>query len=679
MRPDELQAQLMATFSLEAAEHVQTMNENLLALENGCAADVREQRVAELFRAAHSLKGAARAVSLADVEALSHQLEDAFAKMRQPQGESRAEALDGAFQTLDSIDALLRESVGGETAAPATTHPAEETVRIATDKLDALIAAVGELVVSKIGAERRAADIRALDATLEEWESSWSKLEEAESRLHAVRGQLSRLRRLFDNDARRAAQITADLQDAVRRMRMLPVASVFEPLPRMVRDLAHDSGKEVALLISGGETEIDRAVLERIKDPLTHLLRNAVDHGIETPEVRARAGKPPTATISLSAEHRGDLLVLEVTDDGAGIDVEAVRASAVDSGLLTRAAAAELSERQASSLIFRSGFTTSSVITGLSGRGVGLDVVREAVELLHGSIEVDSSPGASTTFSVSLPLWVSTMHCLLVQAEGQTFALPVSAVERVIRAAPEDLLPAAGRETVRIDGRPVIVSRLSEVLALKSAGGGDRQSRRPIVVLGGPDRRAAFLVDSLVQIYEVVIKGLPEPLSRVPHLAGATILGTGQVAMLLSPTELIASAERDRAAAPARMVAPDVAPPTVLVVEDSITTRTLEKNILETAGYRVRVAADGGEAWTLLESDDCDLIVADIEMPVMDGFELTARIRSDERHRDLPVVLVTSRDAQEDRERGIRAGADAYIVKGSFQQERLLDTIRRLT
>ena len=705
----DLQAELMATFSVEAEEHLQAMNRHLLALEAGSTLEARRQLIAEIFRAAHSLKGAARAVSLPEVEALSHTLEDLFAGIREGGLEPAPDALQRAYRTLDSIGSLL--GAGADMKAPRAEAPAMvrlrdggdfdqrpapargSSVRLATDKLDALMAAVGELLVSKIDAERRVADVRALEAALDRWDSTQSKrrrrteqttqdavtlFEETGARLHAARRELAELRRLLEADARRAAQITTDLQDAVRQTRMLAVSTLFEPLPRMVRDLARDSGKQVTLSISGGDTEVDRSVLERIKDPLTHLLRNAVDHGIEASELRAEARKPE-GTISLSAEHRGDMLVIELADDGAGIDLDALRAGAVEKGLLPSAAAAELSDREAIALIFRSGFSTSPLITDLSGRGVGLDVVREAVELLHGSVEVESRRGVGTTFTLSLPLSVSTMRCLLVEAGGQTFALPVSAVERVMRIEAAEIGRAGGRETVRHDGRPVVVARLANVLGLDATRDGrDRESKQPVVVLGGPGRRAAFLVDRVTQTCEVVIKSLPDPLFRVRHLAGATVLGSGQVAMLLRPADLIAAVERARGAVLAAAAAPEASPATILVVEDSITTRTLEKNILQAAGYRVRAAADGGEGWSLLESGDCDLVLADVDMPVMNGFELTARIRADQRHRDLPVVLVTSLDAREDRERGIQAGADAYIVKGAFEQERLLDTIRRL-
>ena len=460
---------------------------------------------------------------------------------------------------------------------------------------------------------------------------------------------------------------------------MLPVATLFQAFPRMARDLARDRGKEVAVAVDDGGTEVDRSVLEQVKDPLVHLVRNCVDHGLERPDVRAAAGKPRAGRISLRARQRGDTLLVEVADDGAGIDPARVRATAVERGLLSAEAAAELPDREALGLIFRSGFSTSPVVTDLSGRGVGLDVVREHVDRLHGSIDVASDVGDGTTMSLSVPLSVSTMHCLLLEAGGQTFALPVTGVERIVRVAAGQVQRAEGRQAVQVDGRPVVLASLAEVMGLgPPAQGQDPDAKRPVIVAAGQGRRVGLLVDRLERTQELVVKSLPAPLVRVRHVAGATILGSGRAGLILSSADLIASVERAEGAS-AGAAGTALAPaPTILVAEDSITTRTLEKSILEGAGYRVRVASDGAEAWRLLQEAGCDLLLTDVEMPGMGGFELTTRVRADQRLRDLPVVLVTSLDSDTDRDRGVSAGADAYVVKGAFDQERLLDTLRRL-
>jgi two-component system chemotaxis sensor kinase CheA len=690
-----MQAQLLAIFAVETTEHVQAMNRHLLALEGGATGEAREVLLPELFREAHNLKGAARAVSLSEVEALAHELEDLFARMKAGRLEPDRELLERAFRQLDSIEELVRAATGGSAepepppAGPADPEPAppapaaapaaavrapagDDSVRVATAKLDALMAQVGELLVMELGAEQRLDDARSLEAEL-------ATAGQSAERLRAARKSLGALRQRLQADARTRAQVTAELGADVRRARMRPVATLFQAFPRMARDLARDRGKEVAVAVDDGGTEVDRSVLEQVKDPLVHLVRNCIDHGLEPPEVRAEAGKPRAGRISLRARQRGDTLLVEVADDGAGIDPARVRATAVERGLLGPEAAAELADGEALGLVFRSGFSTSRVVTDLSGRGVGLDVVREHVDRLHGSIDVASDVGQGTTMSLSVPLSVSTMHCLLLEAGGQTFALPVTGVERIVRVAAGQVQRAEGRRAVPVDGRPVVLASLAEVMGLGApARAEDPEAKRPVIVAAGHGRRVGLLVDRLERTQELVVKSLPAPLERIRHVAGATILGSGRAALILSSADLIASVERAEGAG-AGTAGTALAPaPTILVAEDSITTRTLEKSILEGAGYRVRVAADGAEAWRLLQEAGCDLLLTDVEMPEMDGFELTTRVRADQRLRDLPVVLVTSLDSDTDRERGVSAGADAYVVKGAFDQERLLDTLRRL-
>jgi two-component system chemotaxis sensor kinase CheA len=707
---EEMLAHLRGIFAVEADEHLRAMNRHLLALEQGLAGQAREAALAEVFREAHSLKGAARGVNLPEVEGQAHKLEDLFAQMQDGSVLPGPGTIQEAYTTLDVIERLLRSpahdgdqgsaaGAGDEAGTPEGPAPrpggGEETIRVATAKLDALMADVGELLAARVGAEQRVADARALENVLAAWDSEWRRfarpgsrrgdgeaaaeaLRRVGDRLRAVRSAVEGLRHALEADTRRMAQVTGDLQDDVRMSRMLPIATVFEAFPRMVRDLARDRGREVELTLRGGDTEVDRSVLEQVKDPITHLLRNCVDHGVEPAELRLAAGKPRAATIALSARQRGDVLIIEVADDGAGIDVEGIRAAATRKGLIPAGRVEELSEREAISMVFRSGFSTSPIITDLSGRGVGLDVVGEAVARLRGSVEVETRSGEGTTFTLSLPLSVSTVSCLLMEVGGEVFALPARAVERVLRVSGDDVERAQGREAIRIGDEPVVLARLADVLGLGPAARALEPGRRqPVVVIETGERRVAFLVDRTAQMQEVVVKTLPEPLYRVRHLAGATIQGSGRGALILNAAELVASV--DRATWTSIAGSADERPsPTILVVEDAITTRTLERNILEAAGYRVQVAADGAEAWALLESQRCDLVVSDVEMPHMDGFELTAKVRGDQRLRDLPMVLVTSRESREDRERGIQVGADAYIVKGGFDQESLLETIRRL-
>jgi two-component system chemotaxis sensor kinase CheA len=819
---DDLQKQLMTLFVAEAQEHLQTINQNLLALEKKPTAEAYSHLLTETLREAHSLKGAARAVSLGEIETLAHQLESLFVTLQSGNSPLGAEGFDLVYQSLDAIGTLVQSASSGQAPSanldslkaglaklleavqsgkpvpsarkaprrtpppkkgqsnsgsgkepndppfpaaaddppdpPARVHqvakpsavkpkPApkkespvvvqeehrpEETIRLTTTKLDTLLSLMGELQVARLGSGQRLMELQALNETLSGWEGEWRKtrpdfrrmlvtadvevfqgeevladgarggirpatiqpmldfLQSNEIYLHNLRERVNELIQVFQADGRRMDQVAAEMEDEIRQTRMLPISTVFNAFPRMVRDLAREKGKEVSLVIQGGETAVDRSVLEQIKDPLLHLLRNCIDHGIETPEVRAGAGKDAQGTIRLSAAQQGDSLVIEIADDGAGIDLAGVRATAVKKHLLNEDTAASLSDHDALWLIFQSGFSTSPMITNLSGRGVGLDIVRQRVEHLHGLIDVANTPGKGVRFTLSVPLTVATTLCLLVRAGGrqlgdnfvpQTFAIPISNVVRLVRLDPEEIGSVEGRQAIRLNGEPVALWRLADVLGLNAGLLEKDDTQRLAVVVGAAEKRMAFLLDDVVGTQEMVINSLPWPLLRVRNAAGASILGSGAIVIVLNSVDLLASAEEKQPGSGALVTRGERAEektPVIMVADDSITTRTLEKNILEAAGYRVLAAADGLDAWTQMQSENCDLLVSDVVMPRLDGFGLTEKVRADERYKHLPIVLVTSLDLPQDRERGVQAGADAYIVKSAFDQEKLLDTIQRL-
>jgi two-component system chemotaxis sensor kinase CheA len=759
--------QLRLAFAVEAQEHLQTLSRDLLTLEQQAPAAAPEPLLAEIFRAAHSLKGAARAVGLENVAIVAHHLEDILGQIRSGAPLPHPGQFDLLYRALDVLTALVAGADGdaalaqatvdlvaqlehfGATAAlapldaqpapalraesePTLTTPVpppapavappprpvgaanalDETVRVTTAKLDAIMEQVGELQVVRLNSLQQQRRLRALLEDVEHWRAAWRKrhavlwsangavrpaqvgsrlaadsddlreqVESVEQQLGELARNLRDLWRDLDVNHRRTGQLVESLDEHVRRTRLMPVGVVFEAFPRMVRDLARTLDKQVRLVIEGAETEVDRAVLELIKDPLTHLLRNAVDHGIEAPAQRVAAGKPSEGVIRLRAGQRGDMLLIEVIDDGAGIDPERLRASAVRHGILRGEEAAGLNEHDAYWLIFRSGFSTRTQVTDVSGRGVGMDVVREHVERLHGMVDVDSKLGQGTHFKLFLPLTVATTLCLLAQVNGRTFALPAGSVARIWRVLPDEFGHAEGRTVLKVDGHPLTTVALADLLQLEAEQGVGPAATQYAVVLAAGDKRFVVLVDTVADVQELVLKSLPKPWTRVRNVAGAAIMGTGEVVIVLNVADLLytinqpgslAGRVRTGAGAPAVAQAP-----LILVVDDSFTTRTLEKNILETAGYRVTVAADGLEAWTLLQGDSVDLVVSDVMMPRMTGFELTSKLRNDARLKHLPVILVTAQESREDRERGVAVGADAYIVKSAFDQDSLLNTIQR--
>ncbi len=771
MPNEELLRELLGVFGDEAEERLEAADALLLEIER--SDEARPEAFAKLLREMHTLKGSAAAVSLDDVSTVSHDLETFFTRIRDGELPCEPASLDVGYHALREMRTMIRTAVtGGDSgvdvaglrerlaataveessaapdapSAPVAAPPPEETpvaadddaaaaaanagtretVRVATSKLDGLMAQVGELLITTMDREERRTELREVLDSLTTWADGWKKvrserdrvdayvaeartatagrtvdeldrlswmghlvefMREGETRLEDVHARLSELDRTLRATDRRTRQATADLQDEVLSVRMLPVSAVFDSLPRLVRELGRALGKEATLDIVGGETEVDRAVLEQMRGPLTHLIRNALDHGLEGPDVRERDGKPREGRISVAASQRGGTLVVELHDDGAGVDPAAVKAAAVGRGAISAAEAAAMSPREAIALIFQPGLSTSEVVTDLSGRGVGLDVVRESVERLQGTVEVDSHVGVGTTFTLTLPVTVATTQCLLVRAAGQTFGLPLSGVGRILRLRPQDTRQNQGRRVLVIDDEPVVVTSLAAMLGIDRAEAPWTESRSA-VLLHSTDRRAAALVDGVLGSPEVVVKNLPPPLERVPGVGGAAILGSGETVLVLSAGDLVKTATgASRAAAgttaTARVHAPAAAKPEggvpiVVVADDSVVSRMLEKGVLEAAGYQVRAAADGVEAWEILAEGGCSLLVSDVNMPRLDGLQLTARLRGDARFRDFPVILVTSLDSPEDRARGVQVGADAYIVKSTLTRGGLLEAVRRL-
>jgi two-component system chemotaxis sensor kinase CheA len=743
-------------FGAEAEERLQAMNRELLMLEGTTDDSAAQPRLEALFRDAHSLKGAARAVTAERVEIVAHWLETLIERMRDGELAPEPAVCDRIYQTLDALGKLVREATGDEPAeidleslsrilddpapgpvvprleelpeepeapnrdvaqrpstpeiplptpaapaaaspSPPKSPPSSEMVRVPTAKLDALLADVGELAVAQASSQRELSRLRMLTEELAGWEAATrsrragqrqggSKLSITEpagmsladwERLQDTRANAVDIHRALETASRRVAQATAELEDEIRWTRMFPVSLILDSFPRMVRDIARDQGKQVELVLAGAEAEVDRSLLEELRAPLTHVLRNSIDHGIEPPDERRAAGKPSRGTISISAYQQAGTLLVEVTDDGAGINLERVRAKAVDRGLVTQDTADRMSDAEALGLIYRSGFSTAPMITDLSGRGVGLDVVREHVERLHGMIEVDATPGEGTRFKFVLPLSVSTTPCLFVAVATQTFALPLTNVSRILRVAKGEIEYVQGAAVVRDKEGIVAVSDLADVLSIERDSIHQLKDPTPVILLGSADRRMALLVDELIDLQAVISKSLPPPFYRVRNVSGATILGTGAVVTILNAAHLIRAAAPPREGEPAASAVPTRAP-VVLLVEDSITTRALQKQILESAGYEVHTVNDGLEAWGVLQQGAIDVVVTDVYMSGMDGFELTAKVRSDERLAQLPVVLVTSKDSRSHRERGAEVGANAYIVKGSVEQRNLVDAVSRV-
>lgn len=582
------------------------------------------------------------------------------------------------------------------------------SIRIRTEHLDALLARGAELAAARDRAASRQTELRRLRRLVAEWRRDWQRLRgdvvrltttshddpglrevvafaaDAGRRLDRLERELAHVVAAGNADRGRLAALADGLGTELLDLRLVPVATLFDRFSRMVRDLARESGKRVELRPVGWETEIDRQLLERLIDPVMHLLRNAVDHGIEPEAERAAAGKPPVGTVLLEASQRGGGIRIEVSDDGRGIDPERVRRAAIDAGVPEGELPPASDLAGILRLVLRPGISTAGHVSEVSGRGVGLDIVRDVVARVGGTIEVASQPGSGTQVGLQLPLTLVLVDVIVVGVGERRYALPMGSVERCVRVVPGELTEVSGRPALQLGGGPVVLDDLGELLGGRSVdAGGD--GRRIAAVLKVGDERVGLLVDVVHSAIRVLVKSLGALLEAAggsPLVAGAAILGDDELVLVLDPGQLARAAMIEWPGSPVRVQrepGTDVSRPvSILVVDDSVTTRTLEKSILEAAGFAVAVAADGLEALAALRRERVDLVVSDVDMPRLDGFELTRRIKADPGTRDLPVVLVTALDSPEQQEQGLDAGADAYLLKRAFDQRVLLETIQRL-
>jgi two-component system, chemotaxis family, sensor kinase CheA len=702
---------LRDTFKVEAAEHLQTIGAGLVELERTSAPAEQRQIVETVFRAAHSLKGAARAVDFAEIESLCQSLETAFAAWKRGESLPTQAALDQAHAAVDGMSGALAESPvlarpdpPSAAALAAPPHPAAsmigdtETVRITVSSLDARLLEAEEMLAAKLSVGQRAADLGVLAGELERWRKKWAGVkplartasipgELAEfidsngDLLRSLEGKLTAMRRTAEQDYFTVGKLVDDLLENSKKLLMLPLATLGGLLPKLVRDLSRDRSKDAELTIRGEDVKIDKRILEELKDPLIHLLRNCIDHGVETPEQRRATGKPPRATITLIVSQvNGNQVELAVSDDGAGVDIEKVKTAAVNRGHISSHDAEQLTVSGALALVFEADVSTSPMITDLSGRGLGLAIVREKTEKLGGRVTIESRRDAGTTIRMTLPLTLATFRGVLVKSAQRLFVVPTVQVERVIRFSPQEVQTVGGHNTVAMNGRPVALADLAEVLQLPAARRDTDTMATTALILGTGEQRMAFAVDAVLDEREVLVKPLRRPLSRVRNIAGATVLGSGEVVPILNISDLLKSARHTTVAVSPNspLPKPTTPPRRVLVAEDSITSRMLLKGILESAGYEVKTAVDGMEAFTALRAEHFDALVSDVEMPRMNGFDLTQRIRGHRALAELPVLLVTALESREDRERGIDVGASAYLVKSDLDQSNLLEALRRL-
>jgi two-component system, chemotaxis family, sensor kinase CheA len=595
-------------------------------------------------------------------------------------------------------------------ATPAAANVGDyqiDTIRVEAKQLDALMGQSGEINVINQQITSRLLDLEDLMTIWENGSRDDRQLQAllaqipAQSPLHRqlIRNQqqweqmgalIGKFKKSIGADSSRLDLVTSALESGVKKLRLLPLATIFNLFPRMVRDLAKTQSKEINLAIEGGDLLLDKRLLEEIKDPLMHLLRNAIDHGIETPAERQQNGKLPVATLMIQVRQTGSQTTIEILDDGRGLDIQRIKATAIKRGLHTKAELDVMSVDRIQSLIFAAGFSTRTRVTELSGRGVGLDIVRTNVERIKGSVDVESSPDRGCTFRIVLSHAIGSSQVMMVDVRDHHYAIPVEFVDRMLLVNKAEIFALGGTPTTQINGQTTTVAWLADLLSLPaiaphSPGEVTRTSNSiACLLLKSGRQQLALLVDRIEDRQLVTIESPHPLLKNVPHLSGSTILGTGEVCLVLNPLDLFTTAAGGNPLASVAVAAttaasiPEDRAPTILLVEDSLVIRTQMTRILSGAGYQVIAANDGLEGWEKLQAGQFDLVVSDVEMPRWGGLELTTQIRNHSDYQDLPVVLVTTLSQAADRDRGLQAGANAYLTKGDFDQQLLLDTLNRL-
>ena len=745
----EFYRNLRSTFSVEAHDHMRNISLSIIELETTEDLQERKTIIETIYREFHSLKGAARAVDISEIETICHMLESIFADIKKEILVISIEMFDIFNRALDVLEEILSLDIdesfdisdlmqeltnikdndiikniesnqkGDSSAYKEVSITAVETekkqdieivkevliekkqeindkillksenikvkpsfhdndmeqIRVSKNKLDSILLQGEEMLYAKLSIKQREGEIRELKAFLEA-----SKQKNNCDNLKGLDKRIDSLLISTMNDGQVVETMLNRFIEDVKDLMLLPFSSIIDIFPKMVREISRKLGKDIDFSYSGVEFEIDRRILEEIKDPLIHIIRNSIDHGIESLEERKNSDKNTKGTISLNISQIGSSHVqIQIIDDGAGIDIEKLKNIAVENKISSKSEVDILTDYDAQMLIFKSGMSTKDIITDLSGRGLGLAIVREKIEKLEGSIHVTSEKNKGTVFEILLPITISTSRGILIKVLKQDFVVPTSKVEKVIKVKKDLIKIIENRATITLDGHIIPIIKLQDILQIQGSKENEEDKFISLLIVNELEKKIAFSVDEIIIEEEVLVKQFNKQLTKVRNISGATILGTGEVVPILEVQDLIKSSlnvvsntlniRKDKEEVPKK---------SVIVVEDSITSRTLLKNVLENNGYKVKTSVDGIEGWNAIKREKFDLIISDIEMPRMDGFELTSKVRSDEETAEIPVILVTSLDSREDTERGIEVGASAYIVKSNFQQNNLIEVIKKL-
>ena len=736
-------AKFLARFIDEAKEHITSLNQGLLTLEKD-PNDV--ETLNGVFRSAHTIKGSSRMMKLHEVTDVAHKLEDVLDALRQgnlklSEGLStllfkgidaisamlediscgievsistekiceqlemaaKGEAIDGIDSETKQVPPAAQSAMGEEILSEETpslsppTSPKPETaeivkasvstatIRIRANKLDELTKLMGEIESSQRKLKHRLLDIREIEKLYMKNMETMSHILDRDAlgreaqkttliqTAQPIANSLKRFSSTLREDINVQELLSSELQDQAIKLRMLPISTLFDTFHRTVRDMAMSFGKDIDFVVAGGETELDKKIIEKIGDPLLHMIRNSIDHGIE----KTKAGK-----IKLSAGYEGGNVLITLSDNGGGIPIEKIKAKALKKKLLDKSELDHMSDTEIIQLIFSPGFSTSDIITDISGRGVGMDVVKnDIIDTLKGSIQIETQTHKGTSFFIRLPLTMAIIRVLFFAVTDMAFGIPAIFVDETIRVSETDLIDVIGEKAIRLREQIIPVVNMTTLLGLTSKKNNEEclEESPLIVIVKLANERLGLMVNTLLDLEDLVVKPLPEHMKTIKMVSGVIISGKNEIVNVLHVPEIFQVAKTmktggDKTIQPT----PEKETATILLVDDSISTREIEKSILESYGYTVSLAEDGLAALKKAETFMFDLVITDVEMPNMDGFTLTRHLKNDEKYKEIPVILVTSRDSDADKKKGMSVGADAYIVKGNFEKTTLIDTVETL-
>jgi two-component system chemotaxis sensor kinase CheA len=684
----KLLQKLRESFKDELRELHHSMIEILLSLEKARSVDKLNEDLKTLFRYSHNMKGAAKSVGIDSISAIAHCLENVFSEWREQHLIPTKAEVNACLEVTDNTILALNDFSNGmlldvehylqplRGESSQTHHTDEinsrEIIKLPLEQVEQANAKANDFITHQL---KLANWIKGIELQVHQLDENNSNLTNANlsKNLTAILSDGGQLL----GDFSRSLQA---LQDELKAMQMLPISYVLTPLERTVRDLASSLNKSIELHIEGGDIELDKSIIDAIKDPLQHLVRNAIDHGIESNERRKELNKPIPASILIQVYHRSGNVNLKITDDGQGIDIEKIKKCALQKSIYTEEELKNLNDNQILDIIFQSGFSTQDHVTELSGRGVGLDAVSSDIQKIKGHLSVESTLGIGTNFNLILPLTLATSRGVFVKVNEHTFMFPTISLNSLFEINMHHLKWVDNECVMIVNETPIPIQVLSHILNNNSPPLDTKKTYYGLL-MGTHNKQLILLVDSILDEHECVVKSLPFPLSKLEQYIGTTLSGNEDLILVLDPSILMQVAYNKKTS----WLDPNVNPleenelkKRVLIVDDSLTTRTLCSSALDAAGYETSTSTDGKKAWQILQEETFDCIVTDIMMPELSGFELTRLIKNSKKHYQTPVIIVSSLQSEQDQKEGLEAGANAYLIKSEFDTHSLIETIESL-